>query len=120
MSLSVALLLKLATSEAIDILTSLAIICGMKLADYLDRPGVSQSRLAKQLGVSAGLVYQWHSGRRPISAKQCTAIERATDGAVTRQELRPDDWREIWPELIPAACLPGQQCSSSGAHGSPA
>lgn len=72
----------------------------MNLADYLDRADVSQSRLAKQLGVSAGLIYQWRSGRRPISAKQCTAIERATAGAVTRQELRPDDWQEIWPELI--------------------
>jgi len=27
------------------------------------------------------------------------SIERATDGAVTRKDLRPEDWHEIWPEL---------------------
>jgi DNA-binding transcriptional regulator YdaS (Cro superfamily) len=27
-------------------------------------------------------------------------IERATAGAVTRRDLRPDDWGDIWPELI--------------------
>jgi len=27
------------------------------------------------------------------------ALEHATGGAVTRQELRPADWQQIWPEL---------------------
>jgi len=27
------------------------------------------------------------------------AIERATNGQVTRRDLRPHDWRNIWPEL---------------------
>jgi DNA-binding transcriptional regulator YdaS (Cro superfamily) len=32
------------------------------------------------------------------------AIERATNGLVTRRDLRPDDWKAIWPELAePAA-----------------
>jgi DNA-binding transcriptional regulator YdaS (Cro superfamily) len=26
-------------------------------------------------------------------------IERATLGEVSRRDLRPDDWHEIWPEL---------------------
>lgn len=30
----------------------------------------------------------------------CVAIERATNGQVTRKDLRPDDWRLIWPELV--------------------
>lgn len=30
---------------------------------------------------------------------RCVAIERATSGAVSRRDLRPLDWREIWPEL---------------------
>jgi hypothetical protein len=29
-------------------------------------------------------------------------IERATDGEVTRRDLRPADWGDIWPELIDA------------------
>lgn len=32
-------------------------------------------------------------------ARHCVAIERATGGKVTRRELRPDDWAELWPEL---------------------
>lgn len=31
--------------------------------------------------------------------ERCAAIERATQGAVTRQELRPDDYWLIWPDL---------------------
>ena len=31
--------------------------------------------------------------------ERCVPIERATNGAVTRKDLRPDDWQEIWPEL---------------------
>ncbi len=30
---------------------------------------------------------------------RCTKIERATNGQVTRKDLRPDDWHLIWPEL---------------------
>jgi len=57
------------------------------------------TRLANILGVSVQAVCFWRDGRRGIPAEKCTAIERATEGAVTRRDLRPDDWREIWPEL---------------------
>lgn len=39
-------------------------------------------------------------GYKTPGEKLCVAIERATGGAVTRRDLRPDDWREIWPELV--------------------
>ena len=49
--------------------------------------------------ISQQRVWNWlHRGDR-IGADQCLAIERATNGAVTRQELRPNDWHLIWPEL---------------------
>lgn len=57
------------------------------------------TRLANILGVSVQAVCFWRDGRRGIPAEKCTAIERATGGAVTRRDLRPDDWHEIWPEL---------------------
>jgi len=38
-------------------------------------------------------------GQRMPGEKLCVAIERETNGAVTRKDLRPDDWQEIWPEL---------------------
>jgi len=43
---------------------------------------------------------QMASGLAAINTARCVSIEQATNGAVTRQELRPDDWQDIWPELI--------------------
>lgn len=73
-----------------------------------------QAALARALGVSPAVVNQWVSGVRPVPIERCVAIERATAGAVTRRDLRPDDWRDIWPELVdviatePAASEAGQ------------
>lgn len=41
----------------------------------------------------------WLCGARPIPLHRCTAIEVATQGVVTRKDLRPDDWQSHWPEL---------------------
>lgn len=38
-------------------------------------------------------------GYRVAGEKLCVRIERESFGAVTRRDLRPDDWHEIWPEL---------------------
>jgi len=46
-------------------------------------------------------IRQWqhrYGGRLP-SAENCLGLERATEGAVTRQALRPDDYWLIWPDL---------------------
>lgn len=59
----------------------------------------SQTALAAVLGVSKGAVSQWKDEDRRVPAAHCVAIERATNGSVTRQALRPDDWHLIWPEL---------------------
>lgn len=58
--------------------------------------------LAARLGVTVGAVHQWRGGQRPIPVERCVEIERATDGAVTRMDLRPTDWHRIWPELAAA------------------
>lgn len=58
-----------------------------------------QAALSRQLGVTAAAVNQWLKGLRPVPARHCVAIEAATKGAVTRQDLRPNDWQLIWPEL---------------------
>lgn len=62
-----------------------------------------QNVLAHLLGVSCPTVSQWASGVRPIPVNRCVAIEQATAGAVTRKDLRPDDWHLIWPELAEKA-----------------
>ncbi len=48
------------------------------------------SRLARAIGVTPPSVHQWLRGSRPIPPAQCIPIETATNGAVTRYDLRPD------------------------------
>ena len=57
------------------------------------------AKFAASVGVSNSVAYQWHRGIRPVPTARAVEIERATDGAVTRKELRPNDWHLIWPEL---------------------
>lgn len=63
----------------------------------------SQTALAAAIGpgIRTGHIFYWLS-RGAIPARHCPAIERATGGAVTRKDLRPDDWQDIWPELVEA------------------
>lgn len=63
----------------------------------------SASELARRLGVTPQAVCFWRDGLRRIPAEKCAAIEAATDGLVSRKDLRPDDWHLIWPELKDSA-----------------
>ena len=69
----------------------------MRLDDYLkDKTNID---LAKKLGVHASMVSQWKNGTRPIPLERVTDIEKATNGLVSRKDLRPNDWHRYWPEL---------------------
>ena len=59
----------------------------------------SQVALAALLGVTKAAVNQWKSDGRQVPPKHCLMIERGTSGQVTRQDLRPDDYWLIWPDL---------------------
>lgn len=59
----------------------------------------SDAALAALLKISTPAVSQWRRRGTVLKAEYCTAIERATAGAVTRKDLRPNDWADIWPEL---------------------
>lgn len=83
----------------------------MDLQTYLSK--VKQRAFADSLGVTQGLISQWARGKALPPPNRCVAIERLTQGEVTRQELRPKDWREYWPELGPVAA--GAQPQSEGA-----
>lgn len=61
----------------------------------------SQSALGRRLGRPQALIHKWLHSKKPVGADHCAAIERVTAGAVTRRDLRPDDWHLIWPELTP-------------------
>jgi len=59
-----------------------------------------RERFAALLGVTPAAIGNWKSRGVPI--EHCPEIERLTDKAVNRPELRPNDWRRIWPELAEA------------------
>lgn len=56
--------------------------------------------LAAALKVTVAALGNWKVRGVPI--EQCVPLERALGGAVTRRDLRPADWQDIWPELAPA------------------
>lgn len=70
----------------------------MNLIEYCAIRG-NQSYLAKQTGISPAFINQIARGLRNVPVQSAAAIEKATKGAVTRQEMFPDDWDKIWPEL---------------------
>lgn len=70
------------------------------LAHALDRAAFAAGgriNLSQVLDVTLGALGNWKIRGVPI--ERCYAIERATNGVVTRKDLRPDNWHEIWPEL---------------------
>jgi len=73
----------------------------MKLRAYLDSlPHGGVAVFAKKLGFdSPAMLYQIAKGLRPCNPALAVKIEHESDFQVTRPELRPDDWRDIWPEL---------------------
>jgi DNA-binding transcriptional regulator YdaS (Cro superfamily) len=54
----------------------------------------SQSALAAAIGLKQQSVNDVFRAQRPAPAKWCIALEKATKGAVTRHQLRPD----LYPE----------------------
>ncbi len=70
----------------------------MNLIEYCAIRG-NQSFLAKKTGIAPAFINQIARGVRSVPVQSAAAIEIATNGAVTRQEMFPDDWEKIWPEL---------------------
>lgn len=59
----------------------------------------SQQALATVVGVTQPAVHGVLKKSRPVPAEWCLPIEEATDGKITRHQLRPD----LWPEEGEAA-----------------
>lgn len=53
--------------------------------------------MASALGVTMAAIGNWKA--RGVPVQRCVVIERLTQGVVTRRDLRPHDWQQIWPEL---------------------
>lgn len=55
-----------------------------------------RGELARIFEKSLSTIGQWK--QRGVPIEYCARLERICP-TVTRQRLRPHDWREIWPEL---------------------
>lgn len=87
----------------------------MNLSEYISQQGRgSIGALAFKIGAHQPDVSRWASGKRPVPEKMAVAIETATAGTVTRRDLRPDAWQQIWPELAQPSGQPSTQEVSHG------
>ena len=72
----------------------------MNLKQYIDDlPRGGASALAEAIVVPPSFLSQMASGKASVNPAYAVKIEQATNGVVTRKDLRPDDWEAIWPEL---------------------
>ena len=67
------------------------------LVDAIKQTGVTA--VASKFHISKNAVYKWmDQGAVPI--ERASRIE--TEFGISRRDLRPTDWGDIWPELIDA------------------
>lgn len=59
----------------------------------------SESECAEKFGCTYAYLRLIGYGHKKASPKIAAMVEAATEGVVTRKELRPDDWAIIWPEI---------------------
>lgn len=70
----------------------------MDLKTYISSERGNATKLAEAIDVSMSYLSQMINGTSPISPRRAVQIEEATQGAVTRKDLRAD-WSLLWPEL---------------------
>ena len=73
-------------------------------------------KLAAAVGVVQGAVSNWRIRGSAVPPEHCATIEAATNGIVTRRDLRPDDWQKIWPELAAANTTPAPHATNQVAQ----
>lgn len=62
----------------------------------------AREAFAVRAGSTIGHLRNVMYGIRPCAPELAVAIERESARAVTRQELCPDNWQRVWPELVEA------------------
>lgn len=74
----------------------------MKFNEWANEVRGRSLAVAQVLGVTPPVVSDWVTGKKAIPAEHCKTIYALTDGSVTCQEMRPNDWQKYWPELAQA------------------
>jgi len=92
-------MLNLSISIMLDFVFSIVIkFRPMNLNDYFDTQE-TLVQFSKRTGISISSLSFWRHGIRRIPFERCPQIETATGGMVSRRDLCPDNWKELWPEL---------------------
>lgn len=72
----------------------------MNLRTYLFGLSVAERKtFAEKCDTSAAHLTNIAYGYKPPGPKLAVAIELHSNRTVKRQDLLPDDWKKIWPEL---------------------
>lgn len=58
-----------------------------------------RERFSIDVGTTLGYLRKAISVGQELKAEVCAAIEKESDGKVTRKDLRPNNWHTTWPEL---------------------
>lgn len=73
----------------------------MDLRTFLSNvPLETRESFATSCGTTFGHLRNVGYGLRECSPELAAALERESGGKVKRQDLRPQDWKLIWPELV--------------------
>lgn len=68
-----------------------------KITKLLDWLKTADDEAVERTGTTRGYLRQIAYGNKTATPQTAVALEQL--GVATRIELRPDDWRSIWPEL---------------------
>ena len=69
------------------------------LALLRDIPAPERAAFAARCGTSYAHLRNVGYGQKTCGEKLAVQLEKITGGALSRREMRPNDWWEIWPEL---------------------
>lgn len=92
----------------------------MNIRSYLDiLPHGGVKQFASQCDIAESYLLQLaaRQDNRLPSAKLCNVFVRESGGLLTYEDLRPDDWREIWPAGTPVPTAGRRSTDVAGAKG---
>lgn len=85
----------------------------MKFNEWVNLQRGRSLEIAQAIGVTPPVVSDWTSEKKQIPPRRCVQIEQFTHRLVTRQEMRPHDYLEHWPELAQANASIAQAATDS-------
>ena len=87
----------------------------MKLIAYLKQlPEDGREQFARDCETSVGHLRNVAYGYRPCAAELAVMIELRSQRQVTRQDVCPDNWQRIWPELAAYEAAQPQATKEAG------